>query len=257
MGYADAVFVATLVLAALVGVVLGLLGGGGSILMVPLLVLVAGLDPKEAIATSLLVVGVTSLAALVPHALAGRVRWRTGIGFGLAAMVGAYAGGRIAEFIPGRVLLGAFAVLMLATAVAMIRGRRNQAPGTAPTGRASWVRSTLQGVVVGLVTGTVGAGGGFLVVPALVLFGGMPMGAAVGTSLLVIAMNSAAGFAGHLASVTIDWPFAAAVTGLAVAGSIVGGLLAGRVPQERLRTAFGWFVLVMGVVVLGQSAIAT
>ena len=104
---------------------------------------------------------------------------------------------------------------------------------------------------------TVGAGGGFLVVPALVLLGGMSMAAAVGTSLLVIAMNSTAGLAGHLASVSIDWPFAAAVTGLAVVGSVAGGLLAGRVPQERLRTGFGWFVLVMGVVVLGQSALAT
>ncbi len=108
---------------------------------------------------------------------------------------------------------------------------------------------------MGLVTGTVGAGGGFLVVPALVLLGGLPMAAAVGTSLLVIAMNSAAGLAGHLHAVRLDWPFALAVTAAAVAGSVVGGLLSGRIPQDRLRTAFGWFVLAMGVLVLGQSVL--
>lgn len=257
--------VLVLALAALVGVVLGLLGGGGSILMVPLLTLVAGLAPKEAIATSLLVVGVTSLAALVPHARAGRVRWRTGVTFGLAAMVGAYAGGRLAAFIPGRVLLAGFALLMLATAIAMIRGRRGgreQPDDTSavPVPARSAVRTTgryvLQGVAVGLVTGTVGAGGGFLVVPALVLLGGLSMTAAVATSLLVIAMNGAAGLAGHLASTALDWPFALSVTALAVVGAVAGGLFAGRVPQATLRTAFGWFVLAMGALVLGQSALA-
>ncbi len=258
---------AVLLLATLVGVALGLLGGGGSILTVPLLVYVAGLEAKEAIATSLLVVGVTSLAALVPHARAGRVRWRTGAIFGVAAMLGAYAGGRLAELVSGTVLLVAFALMMVATAVAMIRGRSRagaggagEAPGDGGAGggvRDLPVRLVLlEGVVVGLVTGLVGAGGGFLVVPALVLLGGLPMPVAVGTSLLVIAMKSFAGLAGYLSSVTIDWGLSLAVTAMAVAGSVVGALLAGRVPQERLRQAFGWFVLVMGVVVLGQSALS-
>ena len=252
-----------LLLAVLVGVALGLLGGGGSILTVPLLVYVAGLEAKGAIAASLLVVGVTGLAALVPHARAGRVRWRTGAIFGVAAMAGAYAGGRVAEFIPGTVLLVAFALMMVATAVAMIRGRRADAGGpgeAAPDGSARElpVRLVLlEGVVVGLVTGLVGAGGGFLVVPALVLLGGLPMPVAVGTSLLVIAMKSFAGLAGYLSSVSIDWGLALAVTGMAVIGSVVGALLSGRVPQDRLRQAFGWFVLVMGVVVLGQTALTT
>lgn len=113
----------------------------------------------------------------------------------------------------------------------------------------------LEGVVVGLVTGLVGAGGGFLVVPALVLLGGLPMPVAVGTSLLVIAMKSFAGLAGYLSSVSIDWGLAAAVTAMAVLGSIGGALLSARVPQDRLRQGFGWFVLVMGVLVLGQSAL--
>jgi uncharacterized membrane protein YfcA len=251
-----------LLLAVLVGVALGLLGGGGSILTVPLLVYVAGLEAKEAIATSLLVVGVTSLAALVPHARAGRVRWRTGAIFGAAAMAGAYAGGRVAEFVSGAVLLVAFALMMVATAVAMIRGRsRPDAGGPGESSTDGGIRDLpvrlvlLEGVVVGLVTGLVGAGGGFLVVPALVLLGGLPMPVAVGTSLLVIAMKSFAGLAGYLSSVSIDWGLAVAVTAMAVVGSVVGALLAGRVPQDHLRQAFGWFVLVMGVLVLGQTAL--
>ena len=240
-----------LLLAVAVGVSLGLLGGGGSILAVPLLVYVAGLEGKEAIATSLLVVGVTSLAALLPHARAGRVRWRTGFVFGAAAMVGAYVGGRLAEFVPGTVLLIAFSLMMLATAVAMIRGRREVKE------REGGMRVGLivaEGGVVGLVTGMVGAGGGFLVVPALVLLGGLPMSAAVGTSLLVIAMKSFAGLGGYLASVQIDWGLAAAVTAAAVVGSLVGGTLTGRIPADTLRRGFGWFVVVMGVFVLAQQA---
>ncbi len=239
------------VLAVFIGVSLGLLGGGGSILAVPLLVYVVGMDAKEAIATSLLVVGATSAVALIPHARAGRVRWRTGLVFGAAGMVGAYAGGRVAEFIPGTVLLVAFALMMLATAVAMIRGRR--APSTPAHTELPVGRVLLDGVVVGLVTGLVGAGGGFLIVPALVLLGGMPMSAAVGTSLLVIAMKSFAGLAGYLASVEIDWPVALAITGAAVLGSLLGSRLSGLVPPDTLRKAFGWFVVVMGVVVLVQQ----
>ncbi|WP_406486106.1 sulfite exporter TauE/SafE family protein [Streptomyces phaeochromogenes] len=235
----------------LIGVSLGILGGGGSILTVPILIYLVGMETKEAIATSLLVVGVTSAAGVVSHARAGRVRWRTGLLFGLAGMTGAYAGGRLAQFIPGTVLLLAFALMMIATAVAMIRGRRG-APKKVRR-ELPVLHVLLDGIVVGLVTGLVGAGGGFLVVPALVLLGGLPMTVAVGTSLLVISMKSFAGLAGYLAGVHIDWGFAALVTATAVVGSVIGGLLAGRIPQEALRKSFGWFVAVMGVFVLSQQ----
>lgn len=240
------------VLAVLVGLSLGLLGGGGSILTLPLLVYVAGMDTKEAIATSLLVVGVTSAVAAVSHARAGRVQWRTGLLFGAAGMAGAYAGGRLAEFIPGGVLLVAFALMMIATAVAMLRGRRGGEQrgvhDVVPVGRV-----LLDGVVVGLVTGIVGAGGGFLVVPALTLLGGLSMPVAVGTSLLVIAMKSGAGLAGYLSSVELDWGLAAMVTGAAVLGSLGGGRLAGRIEPEKLRRGFGWFVLSMAAFILVQE----
>ena len=241
-----------LALAVLVGVSLGLLGGGGSILTVPLLVYVAGMEPKEAIATSLLVVGVTSAAGAVSHARAGRVQWRTGLLFGAAGMVGAYAGGRLGEYVPGDLLLLGFALMMVATSVAMLRGRKGGDSETAHH-QLPVARVLLDGVVVGLVTGLVGAGGGFLVVPALALLGGMPMPVAVGTSLLVIAMKSMAGLAGYLSSVHIDWALAGAVTFAAVLGSIIGGRLAGMVRPAHLRKGFGWFVLIMGGFILAQE----
>ncbi|KUG58422.1 hypothetical protein AVL62_10980 [Serinicoccus chungangensis] len=242
-------------LAVLVGLSLGLLGGGGSILTVPVLVYVAGMDAKEAIATSLLVVGVTSAVATLAHARAGRVRWRTGLLFGGVAMVGAYLGGRVAEFLPGTLLLLAFAVMMLATAWAMLRRRSGPEPGEGH-GSGSWVLVVAEGLVVGFVTGIVGAGGGFLVVPALVLLGGLSMPVAVGTSLVVITMKSGAGLAGYLSSVSIDWGTAGVVTLAAVVGALVGGRLVARVHPDRLHTAFGWFVLVMGVLVLAQEILA-
>ena len=247
-----ATLVLTVVLAVGIGASLGLLGGGGSILAVPLLVYVADLPTKEAIATSLLVVGATSAVGVIPHARAGRVRWRTGLIFGTAGMTGAYAGGRLAAYIPGTILLAGFALMMLATSIAMIRGRRPK-PGKPVPHELPVLHVIADGIIVGLVTGLVGAGGGFLVVPALALLGGLPMPVAVGTSLLVIAMKSFAGLAGYLSTVHINWALAAAVTAAAILGSLAGGRLAGRIPEVVLRKSFGWFVAVMGAFVLAQQ----
>lgn len=242
----------TVGLAVFVGVALGLLGGGGSILTVPLLAYVGGMDAKQAIATSLLVVGVTSAVGAVSHARAGRVQWRTGLIFGGAGMAGAYAGGVLARFIPGTVLLIGFAVMMIATAVAMLRGRRTvDAPGAGH--RLPVPKIIAEGLVVGLVTGLVGAGGGFLVVPALALLGGLPMPVAVGTSLIVIAMKSFAGLGGYLSSVQINWTVALAVTAAAVAGALIGARLTAKVDPDALRKGFGWFVLAMSSVILAQE----
>jgi uncharacterized membrane protein YfcA len=245
-----------LALSLVIGLSLGVLGGGGSILTVPILVYVAGFGPKEAIAASLFVVGVTSAVSVVSHARRGRVRWRTGLLFGAAGMAGAFVGGLLGGHIPGQILLIAFAVMMVATSIAMLRGRKKKDDGGAapvkhelPLGRV-----LLDGAVVGLITGLVGAGGGFLVVPALALLGGLPMAAAVGTSLVVIAMKSFAGLAGYLTSVQLDWGLVLAVTAAAIGGTIVGSRIAGRIPEDALRKAFGWFVLAMGTFVLTQQA---
>lgn len=252
--------IAVVGLSLLVGLSLGLLGGGGSILVVPLLTYLAGMEPREAIASSLFVVGVTSLASLLQHARAGRVRWRTGLLFGGAGMVGAFGGGLIGGHIPGAVLMVAFAAMMVATATAMLGGRRvgggqGAGDGQRPVGAGNssghplW-RILLDGLVVGAATGLVGAGGGFLVVPALVLLAGLPMAAAVGTSLLVITMKSFAGLGGYLTSVSLDWPLVLAVTAAAVVGSFGGVALTSRIPEQALRRGFGFFVLGMGVLVL-------
>ncbi|WP_017585979.1 sulfite exporter TauE/SafE family protein [Nocardiopsis ganjiahuensis] len=240
-------------LAVGVGLALGLLGGGGSILMVPLLTYVAGMEPKEAVAASLFVVGATSLVSVFAHARAGNVRWRTGLVFGAAGMAGAFLGGLAGGYLPGSLLMIAFALMMVATSVTMIRGRRKVPAGSGETGALPLRRVVLDGLAVGAVTGLVGAGGGFLVVPALMLLGGLAMRAAVATSLLVIAMKSFAGLTGYLTTVSLDWALVAAVTALAVAGSLIGSLLTSRVPEAALRKGFGVFVLFMGVFVLAQE----
>ena len=243
-----------LALSLLIGVSLGLLGGGGSILTLPILTYAVGMETREAIAASLFIVAVTSATGAIAHARAGRIRWRIGLWFGAAGMVGAFVGGRAAAYVPAGVLLVLFAAMMVATAIAMLRGRGSRA-GAAP----SPVRELplgavlVEGALVGVVTGMIGAGGGFLVVPALVLLGGLAMELAVGTSLVVISMKSFAGLAVHLGHVDIDWPITLAVTAAAVAGSFVGGHLAGRIPGHVLRRGFGVFVLIMAAFVLGKQ----
>ncbi len=243
--------IAILGLSLLIGISLGLLGGGGSILTLPILTYVAGVDTKSAIASSLFVVAVTSAVGVVSHARAGRVQWRTGVLFGAAGMVGAYGGGRLAKLIPGNVLMLLFAAMMVATAIAMLRGRKDAGPGRTtdlPVGKV-----LLEGVIVGVVTGIVGAGGGFLVVPALVLLGGLSMERAVGTSLVVISLKSFAGFYGHLQHVSVDWSITLTVTAAAIVGSLIGGALAGRIPPATLRRGFGVFVLIMATFVLAKE----
>lgn len=238
-------------LSLLIGLSLGLLGGGGSILTTPILVYALGVEPKAAIASSLLVVGATSAAGLIQHARSGNVVWKTGLIFGAAGMVGAYGGGLLAQFISASVLLMLFAAMMLATAIAMLRGRKEDA-GKAHGPQALW-RVIADGLVVGVVTGLVGAGGGFLVVPALALLGGLPMRKAIGTSLLVIAMKSFAGYAGHAAHVEVDFALVGVVTAAAIVGSVFGGRLAGKIPPDALRKGFAVFVLAMAGFVIWRQ----
>ena len=230
-----------IVLSVAIGVSLGLLGGGGSILTVPILVYVVGLETKAAIATSLFVVGATSLSAMVAHARSGRVRFGVGASFGAASMVGAFAGGRVAHLLPSALLLGGFTGIMVITGALMLRRR----PATAVSTPAPFARTAAIGVLVGALTGVVGAGGGFVVVPALAMLCGLPIGEAIATSLLVIAMNSFAGFAGYVGHVHVDPRLTAVVTAAAVVGSFGGAFLAGRVRPESLRRGFALFVLAM------------
>lgn len=242
-------------LAAGIGLLLGLLGGGGSILTVPLLVYLAALEPKAAMATSLVVVGITSLIAMVSHARRGRVCWKTGLVFATSGMVGSYGGGRMAAYIPGNILLLLFAAIMFATAVAMLRGRREQVAGDGRVRSLCPLRLPIlpilfDGLAVGALTGLVGAGGGFMVVPALNLLGGLPIHAAAATSLLVIALQSFAAFAGYISHVSLDPQLTMLVTTATVSGSLVGGSLADRVSPPLLRRGFGMVVILIALYLL-------
>jgi len=255
-------------LALFIGGAVGLLGGGGSILTTPLLIYVLDFDAKQAITASLFVVAVTSVFGLIAHARAGRVRWKTGLIFGTAGMVGAFIGGQVGALLPGTLLLAAFSVMMGITAIAMIRGRK-QVKGHGPHKGLPIFRIVLDGLVVGLVTGLVGAGGGFLVVPALALLGGLPMANAVATSLLVVAMKSFAGFFGYALQfgdgsfvslnpeTEINWPITLLVTAMAVIGALISSRLIGKIHPDKLRKAFGWFVFVMAIFILSQQIGAT
>lgn len=243
-------------LALLVGFVLGLLGGGGSVLAVPILVYALHVPVKPAIATSLIVVGLVALIGFLSHARQGTVATKVALVFGPFAVVAAYAGARIAEHIAGETQLIIFAVVGLAGSAMMFRGTSSNAPAMDPAAyqfvphRKTVVLLALQGIAVGLLTGIIGVGGGFLIVPALVLIAKLPMRLAVGTSLLIITMNSLSGFAGYAGLVAIDWYLVAWFSAFAAAGSVVGTLASKRVPQRRLRQVFGFLLIGVSLYVL-------
>jgi len=248
-------------LAGLIGLSLGVLGGGGSILTVPIFVYVLGFGVKEAIAMSLLVVGAVSLMGVVSHWRAGNVNLRIAAIFGGVAMAGTYLGARLAVFFSGQAQLALFAVVMLVAAFFMFRDERAPArplrpvaPGTtAPLVEMPLALIVVEGLAVGILTGLVGVGGGFLIVPALVLLGKVPMKQAVGTSLLVIAMKSGAGFVGYLGQVTVPWLFMTQFTAVAVVGILIGSHVVRYIPQTALRRSFAVFLIVMGGFILYQN----
>lgn len=247
-----------LLLGLLIGVALGLLGGGGSILTVPVFVYVLGFGAKEAIAMSLAVVGATSLVGVAGHWRAGNVNLRVALIFGVVAMVGTYLGARLSVLVSEAAQMALFAAVMLLAAFFMFRNRRLAAASGRGVRSASDSRMPLaliavEGIAVGVLTGLVGVGGGFLIVPALVLLGGLPMKEAVGTSLLIIAMKSATGFLGYLGQVEVAWAFMALFTAVAVTGILAGTRLARHVPQSTLEQAFAAFLVIAGASILYQN----
>jgi uncharacterized membrane protein YfcA len=238
--------------AALVGLSLGLLGSGGSIFTVPILHYGLGQPEKVAVAGSLFVVGSISLLAAVPQARAGRVDWRMALAFGLPGVVGTWLGAALSRWVPGPVQLGLFAVVMLVAAVAMFRPAKARPSDARP--RAAW-KIGLDGLAVGGLTGLVGVGGGFMIVPALVLLGGLEMHAAVGTSLVIIAAKSFSGFAEYLnvldeLGLTLDWNVLLTFVALGAVGSFAGTQLGSRIPQAALRKAFSGVLAVMAAAIL-------
>jgi hypothetical protein len=233
-----------------IGLSLGLIGGGGSIITVPVLVYVLRVEPREAVAMSLAVVGVTSLIGAALHHRRGAVRVRAAAGFAGAGVVSSFLGSRLTYLLSPEALLLSFAALMLVVGIRMaMTGSRP--PGERRSARPAQV--VLAGLAVGLLTGFLGVGGGFLVVPALVLFAGLDMREAVGTSLLVISINAAAGLAGHLAHGGFSLPLALLVTALAAAGALVGTHLSYQVPQVALRRFFSAFVVAVAILLVAAN----
>lgn len=252
-------------LAAAIGLSLGLIGGGGSILAVPVLVYVMGIAPKTAIAMSLAIVGVVSLLGAIPHWLLGNVRFQTALLFGPAAMLGAYLGARLAAlpFITDAVQIGLFAMTMLLAAVLMIRqsAQLSEAPLKSEDQdsqhvskhRYAWFWLGIEGMAVGILTGLVGVGGGFAIVPALVLLGDVPIKQAAGTSLLIIALKSVTGFLGYVGQVELDWQLMASFTIVASLGTLLGVYLVPFVKSQQLQQGFGCFLLLVAGFILWES----
>jgi uncharacterized membrane protein YfcA len=238
-----------------IGLSLGLLGSGGSIITVPVLVYLVGQPEKIAIAGSLGVVGTIALVGAVQNAARGRIEWRSVAWFGLPGMVGTYAGAWLSGYVTGAVQLTVFALVMLAAAVMMFR-RSSYVPQTGS--RRPLGKVVADGLAVGALTGFVGVGGGFLILPALVLLGGLGMHVAIGTSLAIIALNAFTGFLKHLhllsaQGLTLDWSVLGTITLIGAIGSVAGSQFASRIPQATLRRVFAVFLVAMAVFILYES----
>jgi uncharacterized membrane protein YfcA len=230
-----------------IGLSLGLLGGGGSILTVPALVYVIGYNPGAAVTASLAIVGVNSLSGVVMHQRQGTLNWRVALIFGGAGMATAFLAARLSRQIHPTVLLLAFAVLMLSVGALMLLRKGKPDGASEPRGLGMTLAA---GAGVGLLTGFLGVGGGFLIVPALVVLVGLPMQIAVGTSLLVIAMNSASGLLGHLGDAALDLQLIALFAVAGIVGTFVGAKLTKVIQPDRLRQAFAIFVIALACYLL-------
>ncbi|WP_347988838.1 sulfite exporter TauE/SafE family protein [Methylomonas sp. AM2-LC] len=248
-------------LSILIGLMLGLLGGGGSILTVPMLVYLLHVEPKQAILTSFVVVGISSLIALLSHARRGTVCWKSGGVFGIAGMAGAFGGGHLAGHFSAQLLMTLFGLVVAITGIFMLKGEKiasktnvdSQKPLPICPLNLPFLRVLFDGFFVGGLTGMVGVGGGFLIMPALTLLIGLPIQGAVGTSLLVIVMNAMAGLIGYSQHVSLDLNLTLIVASGAIMGSTGGAWLSGYVNPVWLRRLFGVLVLLVAAYTLFQS----
>lgn len=255
--------IAGYIAAALIGISLGVLGGGGSILTMPVLVYLFRISPSLATSYSLFVVGSTSLVGAFNNYKKGFVSIKTALLFGVSSIVTVFLTRKfLVPLIPKKFEIGTviltesflimclFAVLMVFAAISMLKSKTRETEDTIDENRVHVSKLFFHGVAIGIVTGFLGAGGGFLLIPTLVLLGHIPMKEAIGTSLLIIALNSLIGFTGDIGHFEIDWFFLSKLTAIAVAGIFAGGYLGKKISGEKLKRAFGWFVLVMGIYII-------
>lgn len=237
--------------ALLVGLSLGLMGSGGSILTVPVLIYLVGEQEKVAIAESLGIVGSISLAGFLPYAFKQQVHWRSVILFGVPGMAGTYGGAMIAGYVSGTFQLMLFAGVMVVAAIMMFRDKKQLQESGEVEIKHAWWKIVLEGLAVGILTGLVGVGGGFLIVPALVLLGGLPMHLAIGTSLAIIALKSFTGFFKYIEvlenlNLSMDWQLILVFSLIGAVGSFVGKRIGSKISNEGLKKGFAVFLVLMG-----------
>lgn len=251
----------------LIGVSLGLIGGGGSILTLPVLVYLLHLNPVTSTAYSLFIVGSTSLVGSFSYMRKELVNYRAAIVFAIPSFIAVYLTRKyLVPSIPSSLftvggfevtkniaIMVFFALVMLAASYSMIKDKKEAKGNDSEELKFNYPLIALEGGVVGILTGIVGAGGGFLIIPALVLLARLPMKMAVGTSLLIIAAKSLIGFVGDMSNMQVDWPFLIEFTALSVVGIFVGTYMSKYIPGEKLKKSFGWFVLVMGVYIIAKE----
>lgn len=255
--------------AVIMGLSLGLIGGGGSILTVPILVYLFSVDAVLATAYSLFIVGLTSLIGSFSHMKMGNIHWKTALVFGIPSIISVFlTRAFLVPAIPATLfsvgglevtkpigLLLLFAIIMLLASYSMIKKQKAKADTTEEI-KYNYPLIMVEGLVVGVVTGLVGAGGGFLIIPALVLLAKLPMKQAVGTSLIIIAAKSLIGFTGDLkGDETIDWNFLLLFSAIAIVGILAGSMFSKKVSNEKLKPIFGWFILVMGVYIIVKETL--
>jgi uncharacterized membrane protein YfcA len=266
----DSIVIIAFAAAILIGVSLGLIGGGGSILTVPVLVYILGVDPVLATAYSLFVVGSTSLVGAGTYMKKGLVNYKTALVFAIPSFIAVFLTRKFLVpalpdplFSVGEAIITKnigimvfFALIMLAASYSMITAKKCVDCDEDKPVVFNFPMIALEGSVVGVITGVVGAGGGFLIIPALVLLAKLPMKMAVGTSLLIIAAKSLIGFLGDLSTQTIDWQLLLIFTALSIVGIFIGSALSKKINEEILKTGFGWFVLAMGIYIITKELLA-
>jgi hypothetical protein len=249
--------------ALLIGVILGLIGGGGSILTVPILVYLMFVNPVTATAYSLFIVGVSALVGAIRNIQKGLVDFKTAVVFAIPAFIAVYSTRKfLVPAIPDQLftvgsfvmtknvaIMLFFAVIMLVASISMIRNKRNESEEESVI-TYNIPLIIIEGLIVGVLTGVVGAGGGFLIIPALVLLAKLPMKKAVATSLLIIAIKSLIGFIGDVENLDIDWAFLIRFTAISVMGIFLGIFLSKFIKGKSLKKGFGWFVLIMGIYII-------
>lgn len=248
----------------LIGITLGLIGGGGSILTVPVLVYLFNVDVVTATAYSLFIVGITSAVGSINYLSRGLVHVKTAIIFGIPSIIAVFiTRAYIVPAIPTEIYSSAnwvvtksmalmllFALLMIAASYSMIKGQKSEERNTKEALRFNYIAIFIEGSIVGVLTGLVGAGGGFLIIPALVILSKLPMKAAIGTSLVIIAAKSLIGFFGESTETVIQWNFLILISAFAIGGIFIGLWLSKKINGDLLKPAFGWFVLIMGLYII-------